>query len=696
MSLKPTYFQDLLKILRSSSLLILLLICGIHFCYPQHKKHDKIKEQISKLRSQNSFSVQDTTYIDLLNEYAGKMRYMNEDSLLQLASEALKHSKAAEYKNGQSEALFRIGDYYSDKGKNTEAIDKYTAALQIAKEVNNEKLQLSILNNLASENGYKGDIAKALHGYLEGLELAEATDNKVMLSILNENIASLFASQKDYKEALKYYKIVKKINLELDDKLINAETFSNLASLYADMGNLDYAMFYINKSTAIFEKNIIPDWLAFAYETKGKIYLKQQKFKWALYWYNQSNTLHESLNDERGKIDLYNGMAEAYLGQSNDVLSEKYALAAFDISNKIDFLEGKQKCARTLYEINKNKNNFATALTYHEIYQKLSDTLSRSENKKSLTMLKVKTEHNNQKTALIEENERALAKQQNYVNAALAILLIFIVITLLVHRGQKIQKKLNIELQSKQEILENREAALNESNETKTKLFSIIGHDLRGPIGALQGLLKMFKDGEISKTDFLEFIPKLRDDVDHIFFTLNNLLSWGYSQMNGAVTNPSVVDIEALVDMNINLLSEIAEKKSIKIVSEISANTHTWSDSDQIDIVIRNLISNALKFTPESGIVTIRSEQKQNHWEISVMDTGVGMDKLTQEKLFSKNSNITTYGTNNEKGTGLGLSLCKEMVEKNNGTIWVSSSLRSGSTFYFTLPKAENNYSKAS
>lgn len=673
-----------------------MLVCSIQLCFPQQKDHEKIRERISRLQSQPNFSVQDSVYIELLNEYAGKMRYLNEDSLLLLAKEALQYSKASEYKKGHSEALFRIGDYYSDKGKNEEAIKNYNEAWDIAKEIKNIKLELRILNNLSSEYGYKGDIAKALSGYLEGLELAEDTDNMEMQSILNENIASLFATQKDYKHALIYYNKVKKINNELGDELINAETFSNLSSLQADMGELDYAMFNINKAIATFEKKSSPDWLAFAYETKGKVYLKQNKYKWALFWYEQSDLLHKSLNDARGKIDLYNGMAEAYLGQGRNILSERYALEAFDISNQIQFLEGKQKCAKTLYIINKDKKKFSTALSYHEMYQSLSDTLSRNENKKSLTMLKVKTEHDNQKLALIEENDRALAKQQNYVNAALVILLIFVVITFLVHRGQKIQKRLNIELKSNQEILENRETALNESNETKTKLFSIIGHDLRGPIGALQGLLKMFKDGEISKTDFLEFIPKLRDDVDHIFFTLNNLLSWGYSQMNGAVTKPSVVDIESLVDMNINLLSEIAENKSIKIVSEIAANTVTWSDSDQIDIVIRNLISNALKFTPENGMVTIKSEQKQDHWEISVIDTGVGMDKVTQEKLFAKNANITTYGTNNEKGTGLGLSLCKEMVEKNNGTIWVDSNLRKGSTFYFTLPKAEKNYSKAS
>ncbi|MBT8281055.1 MAG: HAMP domain-containing histidine kinase, partial [Muriicola sp.] len=222
------------------------------------------------------------------------------------------------------------------------------------------------------------------------------------------------------------------------------------------------------------------------------------------------------------------------------------------------------------------------------------------------------------------------------------------------------------------------------------------GHDLRGPIGALQGLLQMFTDGEMNKSEFFEFIPKLKSDVDHIYFTLNNLLSWGNSQMNGSTTKASVFSLESIVDENINLLSELSKSKSIKIVSELNSNILIWSDSNQIDIVVRNLISNALKFTPENGMITIKAQEKNDNWEIAVRDTGVGMDKVTVENLFKKNSNITTYGTNNEKGTGLGLSLCKEMVEKNGGTIWVESALRKGSTFFFTLPKAEDKYSQAS
>ena len=129
---------------------------------------------------------------------------------------------------------------------------------------------------------------------------------------------------------------------------------------------------------------------------------------------------------------------------------------------------------------------------------------------------------------------------------------------------------------------------------------------------------------------------------------------------------------------------------------KVSENTITWADHNQIDIVIRNLISNALKFTPMNGKVTVSAIDIEQCWQVSVRDNGVGMDKITQNKLFDKNANMSTYGTNNEKGTGLGLSLCKEMVEKNKGNIWVESNINEGSCFYFTLPKPETRYIKAS
>ncbi|NNK20136.1 MAG: tetratricopeptide repeat-containing sensor histidine kinase [Flavobacteriaceae bacterium] len=682
------------KLARKASFLLLAILFSVTGIAQEDTK--SLLSEIQNLKAQQGFQVTDTVYINLLNKLGKNFRYYKTDSLLTISKQALVHSQKAEYVKGQSESYLGLGDYYSGKGERVAAINNYTKALILAKNIEACELTLRIINNLASEYAFKGDYAKSLNNYLQGIEIAEEKGELEMLSIMNENIAGLYAAQKDYDQAQIFYDKVKKLNDQIGDDVNSGQTMSNLASLYAEMGKLDYAMFNVNRSIAIFEDNEVMDWLAYAYEIKGKVYLKQQKYQWALYWYHQGELLHEDLDDDRGRIYLFNGMAEAYLGQGKDSLAQNYAMEAYEISNRIKFLEGTQKCAKTLYNINKNNNDYRKALAFHEIYQELSDTLHRNENKKSLTMLKTRAEYDQQKQTLIDENQKALAKQRGLIYAGIIVMIIFSIITFFIKRAEKIQKRLNTELNAKKEKLEAHEAALTDSNETKTKLFSIIGHDLRGPIGALQGLLQMFTDGEMNKSEFFEFIPKLKNDVDHIYFTLNNLLSWGNSQMNGSTTKAAVFSLETLVDENINLLSELAKSKSIKIVSELNGNTLIWSDSNQIDIVVRNLISNALKFTPENGMITIKAQEKNDKWEISVRDTGVGMDKVTVEKLFKKNSNITTYGTNNEKGTGLGLSLCKEMVEKNGGAIWAESALRKGSTFYFTLPKAEDKYSQAS
>ncbi len=693
MNIVKTYSLTLSSFLKKHRLLlgVVILFIPIQNNAQQNVK-DSLKEQLHIKRSQPTFNTKDTLYIDLINALGNEMRFYDSDSLFKLSKQALDLSKSAGYRIGENKALLGLGDYYSDKGSHKKGITYYKKALSLGKTIKNQQLILKSQNNLAGQYGYKGDYAKALIGYLEGIDLAKLYGDSLMLSIMNENIANLYTSQKDYVQALEFYKKVKKINQEIGNEIYSAETMSNIASLYADMGQLDYAMYNANSSIEVFEKHEILDWLAFAYEVKGKTYLKENKFKWAIYWYNQSEMLHKNLDDDRGRIDLLNGMAEAYFGLKQDNISERYALEAFEVSDKLQFMEGKQKCAKTLYKIHRNKKDFEASLEYHELYQRLSDTLSRNENKKSLTLLKTKMEHEKQEQDLIEENRKQLAQQRNYVNASLAILLIFVVITFLVRRSEKIQKNLNTELKGKTTDLEKNEKELRDINRTKDKLFSIIGHDLRSPIGAFQGLLKLFKEGDIGQSEFMEYIPKLRYDIDHISFTLNNLLTWGHTQMNGAVTKPSVVGLESMVKDSLRLLSEIAENKSIKLVSQVPPNTMVWSDSDQIDIVIRNLISNALKFTPENGMVTISAQEKGQYWQVSIRDTGIGMDDKAIEKIFTINSNHTTYGTNNEKGTGLGLSLCKEMVEKNGGTIWVESLLRKGSTFHFTVPRAKKSY----
>ncbi|MBT8222991.1 MAG: tetratricopeptide repeat protein, partial [Eudoraea sp.] len=641
---KPALFPALSSWRKKEVLMLFLILFWGMLAFAQNARVQQLQDSIAYLRSQPQFSEKDTTHINLLNELAVNLRYYNLDNALKFAKQALELSREAEYPHGESIALLRIGDYYSDNGQSDEAINKFKQALEIADNLEDKLVPLRIVNNLASEYTYKGDFAKALNGYLDGLERINAylkiEENKEILtfqSIMNENIASLFASQKDFEQSLKYYENVRKINTKIGDPVIMAETNSNLASVYAEKGaseyaedkDFEYAMFHVNSSIKTFEEKKIMDWLAYAYEVKGKIHLNKNNYKWALHWYRQSEFLHENLQDDRAKIDLYNGLAQVHLKLNEDKLAEKYAMDAYEISNRINDAEGTTQCAKTLYEVHKNSGNFTKALGYLEIYQDLSSNMYRNENKKSLVLIKTQAEYNEKNNAIMEANEKALAKRDRYVWVSMSIFLVLLVLILLIHRNQKIQKRLNGVLNAKKELLEKRESELKDNNETKTKLFSIIGHDLRGPIGALQGLLNMFSEGDISKKEFMEFLPKLRGDVDHIYFTLNNLLSWGHSQLNGSVTKPEVTALENIVAENINLLTEQAQNKSIRIVNELPENTNTWADANQIDIVIRNLMSNALKFTPDNGLIKISGEEYADHWQISVRDTGVGMDQAT-------------------------------------------------------------------
>ena len=677
---------------------IFLLVVLLFFTtgsFAQNSKRDSILFEIHLKRTSKKFNQKDTLYINDLIQLAYEFRYYNLDSLMVLSKESLKLSDDASFINGQIESNRNIGGFYSDKGQVDQAITYFQKAYNQADKAGKTLLKVKSLNDLSTEYGHQGNYSLALKGYLDAIEIANEEGFKSLLSIINENIANLYLSQNDYTQAMVFFKKVKAINEEIGNPIYIAETLSNMASAYADMNELEYAMFNINLSITTFEKEKIIEWLAYCYEIKGKIYLKSGKYQWALYWYKQSELLHKDIDDERGKIGLLNGLAEAHLNQENDSVAKQYAMEGFELSKKIGYRLGIKDCTYLLYKINKKQNNHKDALWYHEIFQITSESLARTDNEKALNMLKTKMEYDQQKQQLIIENEKALGKQKVYIYLFLILFIIFVIFFFIVRKNEIVQKTLNKELLSKKKDLEEKQAYLNELNLTKNKLFSIIGHDLRGPIGAFQGLLKLFKEGEMTKEEFLNFVPKLKVDIDTIAFTLNNLLSWGQSQMNGAITKPTVTQLDSIVKENIALLSEIADAKTIEFTNLIGPDCKLWADPNQIDIIIRNLLSNALKFTPNFGKIEIGAIQKVNYIEIYVKDNGVGMNEETMGKIFKKDTNHTTYGTNDEKGTGLGMSLCKEMVEKNQGKIWVSSALGKGSSFYFTIPKSNSDYKKS-
>jgi signal transduction histidine kinase len=248
----------------------------------------------------------------------------------------------------------------------------------------------------------------------------------------------------------------------------------------------------------------------------------------------------------------------------------------------------------------------------------------------------------------------------------------------------------NEELTLTTEQLDAQTRKLLEVNKTKDRLFAIISHDLRSPINSMKGMLNLMYGEDITREEFLKFSKEAKHSVEHAHFMLNNLLNWARFQMQGMTTTPESIDLNPIVSENIALFSETSKKKSIMVVNEITSESRVFADPNHINLVIRNLLSNALKFTECGGKVTFRASNIQGQCEISIADSGVGIAKDKLQDLFDIKPDKGQVGTEGEKGTGLGLPLCKDFIEKNNGEINVESMPGKGTTFFVKLPIGKN------
>jgi signal transduction histidine kinase len=227
-------------------------------------------------------------------------------------------------------------------------------------------------------------------------------------------------------------------------------------------------------------------------------------------------------------------------------------------------------------------------------------------------------------------------------------------------------------------------------NKDKNKFFNIIAHDLKSPFNSIVGFSKLLVE-QVRKKDYNgieKYAGIIEQSSNRAMDLLMNLMEWARSQTGRMEFNPEYCEMVRLINETIVLYDDIAGQKKISINTNIlPANAVIFADKTMITTVLRNLISNAVKFTHSGGKITISAQENQNELKISVSDNGVGISKANIQKIFRIEENYTTSGTNKEKGTGLGLILCKEFVEKHEGNIWAESEEGKGLTIYFTLPK---------
>ena len=256
---------------------------------------------------------------------------------------------------------------------------------------------------------------------------------------------------------------------------------------------------------------------------------------------------------------------------------------------------------------------------------------------------------------------------------------------------QNINRKLKLEIEERKRTeiaLQESEKNLKEANAAKDKFFSIIAHDLRNPFNAVIGFSNLLRENlsEFNTSEISEYIGYINDSAINAYTLLGNLLDWARSQTNSIQFKPEAVNISDVIKSTLTILSGEATKKSITVNSPVPSDSFVLADCNMVSAVLRNLVSNAIKFTRPGGFIEISSCTTGGFHEVTVADNGVGIQRKDIEKLFRIDTKVYTQGTAEESGTGLGLILCKEFVEKNSGTIRVESEAGTGSKFIFTLP----------
>jgi two-component system, sensor histidine kinase and response regulator len=256
------------------------------------------------------------------------------------------------------------------------------------------------------------------------------------------------------------------------------------------------------------------------------------------------------------------------------------------------------------------------------------------------------------------------------------------------------QKELLVRIKTHLDLLESKRkiatqaGELHAANVFKDRLFSIIGHDLRSPLSSIKFTLDLMKSGVVEFGDdfFQETLGLLAKTTDEAFTLLENLLGWAKSQSGNLPVMPEEFLFKEMAESAARLQKLNLSNKNIELIIDMAESISVYADSQMINTVLRNLLSNAIKFTPNGGkIKIVATETSDNLVQVSVIDSGVGISEENMKRLFNNTNPLKTYGTNNETGSGLGLILCKDFVEKNGGTLKITSEIGHGSTFAFTI-----------
>ncbi len=431
----------------------------------------------------------------------------------------------------------------------------------------------------------------------------------------------------------------------------------------------------------------------------GLLYQNTKRYDSALYFYNKCVDIANQM-----KADYLLIPARLNLGNLYN-MTGKYALAYSSISQGLALAESQaelpmiQKGYEYLSDYYSKVKNFEKAYKYLDTSAILRDSLYSSEMNSKTAEMQAKYEFEKNEA----DNERlqrenvlqalTLSKKTSLIHWLIFTLALIILASAAIIRNTRKKRKTAEELRVKNLEIEKQKKELESLVATKDKFFSIIAHDLKSPFNSLLGFSDLLYESfsELDDTEKYEYIEQVHHSSQGLFELLENLLQWSRAQMGKMEWNPGKVDMEKIFADNLSILQIGLNDKMITVESDLNSNATVYADPNMVLTIVRNLLTNALKFTDKGGIIKIHSTPMDGQIKFTISDNGMGISEENQKKLFQIDEKFKTSGTAGEKGTGLGLLLCKEFVKINKGEIWVESELGKGSSFSFTLPVYPKN-----
>lgn len=558
----------------------------------------------------------------------------------------------------------------------------------------NPAIDIDSVNSIIEQGREKyrsEEFKAAVDKFYTALQIAEKEGYTKEESICVNNIAAIFYHQRNYQKALEYFERSYQIDEAKGDVKGMASTLNNMAIANNSLGNYKAALDFYGESIELKEQLQDTMGIATSLNNMGLVYFKVGDYERAIKLYKESLETIDKLENNWKKANTNGNLARAYLKKGEPQKALFYADNALILAKKDGSKHLIFECYMTLesiyYELGWYKDAYK-ALSYKYSYH---DSIFSVDKDAMLTDLRVKYEmEQKEKENEVLKQEKATQKVviRNQIIIGIAIivvlfLVLFIAFILYISNLQRKDALSKMSLQKEELDLQKNE--LERLDLIKSKLFSIISHELRGPLNSLSGTISLLQQKRLTREELSKIADEVQVRLHQTNSFLNNLLMWAKSQMGGISGKPESFDVKLLVMANVALLDDMASKKGVRIENAILSEQYVYADYTMIELVIRNLISNAIKFTRQGDVITISAHEEKDQLVLEVCDTGIGISKENQEKLFSLDT-FTTQGTAQEMGTGLGLMLCKNFVEANQGKIWLRSKLGNGSAFYISLP----------